>query len=391
MRSLLIKFLIILSLVSLGTIGVQRMHPQPVYAENADEKLQRLRSEIEKYEKEITRLQSQVTTLSNQIAQYDAQIRLTLLQIEETQEKIDMLSGRIDRLEVSLQSLTDAFSSRAKESYMMSRLSDTVLYVFSAKSLDGAVSRFHYLQRIQEADRDLMMRLQEAQNVYSGEKESQEELQSRLQVQKEVLDGQKAAKKNLLVVTRNDERRYQSLLAAAKSEFVAIQAILAGQGDESEVGKVSKGSRIASIISGASCNSSGSHLHFIIRKGESALNPFAYLKSGVSVENCSGSSCGSSDGDSFSPSGSWDWPINSPIKFTQGYGSTWATKNTWVGRVYSFHNGIDIGGSDATVKAVQSGTLYRGSYSGSSGCKLRYVRVEHDDSDIDTLYLHINY
>ena len=43
------------------------------------------------------------------------------------------------------------------------------------------------------------------------------------------------------------------------------------------------------------------------------------------------------------------------------------------------------------VKAVRSGTLYRGSYSGSGSCQLRYVRVDHDDSDLDTLYLHINY
>ena len=67
MKSLLIKILVILSLVSLGTVGVQRMYPQPVYAENADEKLKRLRSEIEKYEKEITRLQSQAShALENQ-------------------------------------------------------------------------------------------------------------------------------------------------------------------------------------------------------------------------------------------------------------------------------------------------------------------------------------
>ena len=156
--------------------------------------------------------------------------------------------------------------------------------------------------------------------------------------------------KNLLVVTRNDEKRYQSLLAAAKSEFEAIQAIIAGQGDETEIGPVEQGARIASIIQGASCNSSGSHLHFIVRQGDIALNPFAYLSSGIGVENCSGSSCGSADGDPFNPSGSWNWPISSPVKFTQGFGSTWATRNTWVGRIYSHHNGIDIDNEGAETR-----------------------------------------
>ena len=202
----------------------------------------------------------------------------------------------------------------------------------------------------------------------------------------------KAAKAILLEQTRSDEKKYQQLLSSARAEFEAIQAIIAGKGTEEEVGKVSQGARIATVIQGPSCNSSGPHVHFIVRQGTSTQNPFSYLRAGVDYENCSGSSCGSADGDSFNPGGSWDWPVNPKIKYSQGYGSTWAVRNTWVGRVYQFHNGIDINGvSSSEVKAVRSGVLFRGSYSGSSGCRLRYVRVDHDDSDIDTLYLHINY
>ena len=191
--------------------------------------------------------------------------------------------------------------------------------------------------------------------------------------------------------TRNDEKKYQQLLSAARAEFEAIQAIIAGKGQEEEVGKVSQGQRIASIIQGPSCNSSGGHLHFIVSQSGNTQNPFSQLKN-IDFENCSGSSCGSSDGDPFNPSGSWDWPINPKVKFTQGYGSTWAVRNTWVGRVYSFHNGIDIdSGSSPEIRAVRAGTLYQGSYSGSSGCRLRYVRIDHDDSDLETFYLHINY
>lgn len=362
-----------------------------VLAETQDERMQRLKTEIEKYEQELGKLRTQTVTLSNQIAQYDAQIRLTSLKIEQTQEKIDLLGGRIDQLEGSLQSLTTAFSSRVKETYVMSRLNEPMLFIFSAKDLNSAVSRYHYLRRIQESDHDLLMRLQEAQNVYVDEKETQEDLAYQLQTQKSTLDTQKTAKAKLLEVTKNDEKRYQSLLSSARSEFEAIQAIIAGRGDESEVGRVSEGQRIASVIQGASCNSSGSHLHFIVTQGDVAVNPFAYLSPNVSHDNCSGSSCGSADGDPFNPSGSWNWPVPTPIKFSQGFGSTWATKNTWVGRIYNFHNGIDINGSSSEVKSVGTGTLFRGSYTGGSGCRLRYVRVAHDNSNISTFYLHINY
>lgn len=361
-----------------------------VKAETESEKLERLSREIQQYESEISKLKSQASTLSNQIAQYDAQIRLTTLKITQTEEKILLLGGRIDQLETSLQALTRAFTSRVVQTYKMSRLNEPYVLVMSAPDLEVAVSSFHYLQKIQESDRDLLVRLEKAQISYEEEKVDQEELQKELEDQKVVLGAQKSAKANLLEQTRNDEKRYQSLLASARSEFEAIQAIIAGKGTEEEVGKVGQGQRIASIIQGASCNSSGEHLHFIVSANGNTQNPFSHLR-GVDFENCSGSSCGSADGDPFNPSGSWDWPINPRVRFSQGYGSTWAVRNTWVGNIYSFHNGIDINSDSAEVKAVRAGTLYRGSYSGSSGCRLRYVRVDHDEGDLDTFYLHVNY
>ena len=363
-----------------------------IFAQTSDEKLQELQKQIEEYQNQITRLKSQALTLSNQIAQYDAQIKLTTLKIEETQEKIDQLGGRIDTLEVSLQALTEAFSSRVAETYKMSRVGEPFLMMISAPNLTEAVNRYHYLQKIQASDHDLMMRLQGAQTTYKDQKKEQEDLQQQLNIQKENLDAQKKAKANLLEVTRNDEKRYQQLLAQARAEYEAIQAIIAGKGEEEEVGKVTEGQKIATVIQGSSCNSSGSHLHFMVSQGGTALNPFSYLNGSISYDNCSGSSCGSGDGDSFSPSGSWNWPLNSPIKFSQGFGYTWAVQNTWVGRIYSSHNGIDINNEgNSEVKAVRAGTLYRGSYLGASGCRLRYVRVDHDDSDLNTYYLHINY
>ncbi len=192
--------------------------------------IQQIQEEIEQYEREVSRLRSQANTLSNQIAQFNAQIRLTTLKIQETQEKILLLGGRIDQLEVSLETLTEAFSSRASETYKMVRLGDSLIFLISAPDLSSVVSRYHYLQRIQEADRDLLMRLQKAQGVYQEEKTDQEDLQEQLEIQKANLNNQKAAKANLLAVTRNDESRYRQLLAQAKAQLAAFSRFAARQG-----------------------------------------------------------------------------------------------------------------------------------------------------------------
>jgi len=371
-------------------VGVCGMVAGGVKADSETEKLEELGWQIEEYARKVEELQAKASTLSNQIAQFNAEIHLAELKIDQTQEQILLLGGRIDQLEVSLGDLSEAFESRVVETYRMTRLGDSAMLLFSAPDISKAVSRYRYLQKIQEADRDLLERLEQAKTTYEDRKGELEELNEVLAEQKAKLDSQKLAKDHLLTLTKNDEKTYQELLAQARAEFEAIQAIIAGRGDESEVGPVSQGEKIASVIQGPSCNSNGAHLHFMVVRGESTENPFSYLKS-IEYENCSGpGECSAAD--PFNPSGSWEWPMNAPVKFTQGYGSTWAVANTWVGQIYQFHNGIDVNNEgDPTVKAVGSGTLYRGSYTGYNGCKLRYVRIDHDENEIDTFYLHINY
>ena len=274
-----------------------------------------LQQEIEQYEAELQKLSSQAKTLSNQIAQFDAQIKLATLKISQTEEKILLLGGRINQLEDSLGSLEKAFGSRVIETYKLSKFETNFVYVLTAPDINNAVSRFHYLQKVQEADRNLFDRLQKAQTIYIGEKDNQEELQIKLKEQKIALDSQKIAKAKLLQITKSDEKKYQDLLAKARAEIEAIQSIVAGQGKETEVGKVSEGARIASIIPGSSACSSGGHLHFEVVRDKAHQNPAAYLSSkSVLWDN-------SPDGQ-FSFSGSWPWPINDPIRITQGYGKT---------------------------------------------------------------------
>jgi murein DD-endopeptidase MepM/ murein hydrolase activator NlpD len=85
--------------------------------------------------------------------------------------------------------------------------------------------------------------------------------------------------------------------------------------------------------------------------------------------------------------GSWNWPLNESIRITQSYGKT-PYSSIYAG---DFHTGVDmVSTADLTVKAIKSGTLYRGSIACGGGA-LRYVRVDHADDDYDTYYLHVNY
>jgi peptidoglycan hydrolase CwlO-like protein len=373
-----------------------------VFAQDSTDKAGELEKQIIELSNKLKETQSKAATLINQITYMDSQIRLTTLKIQDTTEKvfemqsvIEILTERIGVLENSLTNITSLLIDRVVATYKNSQL-PTGLAILTSDGFSELISKAKYLRLVQSHDKKILFDVQSTKSDFESQKLLLEEkkkeldiLKQKLETQKLSLDQQKLDKKYLLEVTKNDEKRYQQLLAQAKAEYEAIQAIIAGKGTETEVGKVQEGQRIASIIQGESCNSAGTHIHFMVTQNKSAQNPFNYLKSGIDYENCSGSgSC--SEGDPFNPSGSWNWPINPKIKFNQGYGRTWAVDHTWVSRIYSMHNGIDINSlSSNEVKAVRNGILYRGSY--NVGCTLRYVRVDHEDSDLDTLYLHINY
>jgi peptidoglycan hydrolase CwlO-like protein len=353
---------------------------------------------IEEAQASAVTLKSTINILNGQINVLQLQIDQSLTEITSLEKEIIELTDRIEGLNYSLDKLTSVLVERVAEQYKRT-YTNPILVFFSKTRFSTKLSEFKYLKLAGQQTVNAMERAESQKITYDEQKllkkQKQDELESKrvqLEGQKGQLAGKRVAEQNLLTQTKNNEAVFQQKLAEAKAEFQAIQAIIAGRGQETEVGQVNKGDKIASVIQGASCNSSGAHVHLIVSDFGVVKNPFNYLKSGIDYQNCSGSSCGSSDGDSFNPSGSWDWPIAATVQLWQGYGSTWATRNTWVSRIYSSHNGIDIrslGSQD--VKAMQSGTLYQGSFTGSGSCRLRYVRVAHNDSEISSFYLHINY
>ncbi|MEO6508679.1 MAG: hypothetical protein ABIO02_01890 [Patescibacteria group bacterium] len=350
-----------------------------------------LQKKIEEYQQKLTETRQQKDTLASQIQYMDTQIYLTQLKtteteqkIENTQKEIEVLSSRIEGLDSSLTYLSKLMLNRVVEGYKRKNVTvfDILLDSKGAKEL---MNKFKYFKSAQNYNQKLLLQVQETKLNFEDQKKVREDkkvqldqLSTLLAQQKIALDGQKAQKQRLLVDTQNDEAMYQKLLARAKAEASAIQGIISGAGTETRLADVKKGDSIASIISGASCNSSGGHVHFIVKDGNSVQNPFSYLKDVDHVNYA---------GDPWTPSGSMDWPLNPTIQFNQGYGVTDCVRNGFCGRIYSSHDGLDISSNSSDVLAVADGTLYRGSY--AVGCTLPYVKLVHKDSSITTLYLHV--
>ena len=225
-----------------------------VLADEVSDKFNNLQNQISEYEKKLEETRGQKQTLSSQIAYMNQQIQIAQLKINQTQaqisaleEEINDLSLKIDRLDVSLGKLSQLLLRRVVETYKKGQL-EPALLLFATEDMSQFLNNYRYLQEAQKHDKTLILAVQAARDNFDAQKSLKEEkqaelekLRTQLQQQNNALAQQRADKERLLAVTKSNEALYQQMLASALAELQAIQAIVAGRGEEREVGQVKQG------------------------------------------------------------------------------------------------------------------------------------------------------
>lgn len=342
----------------------------------------------------VTELGNQKKTLASQITQFDTQIKVTQLKITDAENTIQQLEKEIGILGFRIEYVTDSIDKlemlvkeRIVATYQQSFVSNLELVVASDNFSD-VLLKLQYLKQVQENDKKILASLQETRSNYSNQKDDREDKQAAIEAQKTKLlslktdiDRQKAEKQSFLELTKNDEVRYQKLLAQAQAE----RAIVFGGGSDVFMRDVKQGDSIGAIASHSASPgcSSGSHLHFEVHKNGNLEDPNNYLRSGVSYSYSYPDSQFGTYG-SINPHGDLPWPLNETVTIHQGYGSHSFAKTFYSNGI---HAGIDMDSGSSTVKAVKDGKLYGGSYNCSNG-KLYYAKVVHSDGLV-SWYLHM--
>ncbi|MDD2822918.1 MAG: hypothetical protein PHQ59_02440 [Candidatus Daviesbacteria bacterium] len=363
---------------------------------DANQKSQCLNDLIAKYQKQLNDAKGQEKTLKSQLTFIDTQAKVTELKMTEAENQIakldheiNDLANRITRLSSTVDDLSQVLLNRIVQTYKYGNYSAIDL-LFSTNGFTDLLEKVKYISVAQANDKKVLYQLQATKTTYNDQKVdkqsrqiAQEKLRKDLKVYQAQLDDQKKSKEDLLRITKNDESVYQQKIIEAQQEQSAILAILHGQGNEIPMGPISKGATVGYIINGRSACSSGTHLHFEVHNGDSLQDPNNYL-SNTDYKYAAGD--GGQDAGPISPHGSWDWPLNSQIMITQGYGMTpYARAGAYSGGP---HTGIDMySSSGLAVKAVKDGTLSKGGIRCGSGT-LYYKRVDHSDGT-KSYYLHV--
>jgi len=206
--------------------------PQFLQADDTED----LTNQINQYIQKLNELGSAKNTLANQIKIIDSQVQLTILKVAQTEKQIKTLESEIQnltveigKLEKQINQLSEVFIRQIVQNYKLQKRIP-FFSILMTSNLNEFLEQHNYITTIQDNSQNNLLNMETVRTNYDIQKTTKTEKQKELETlkktlasQQESLNTQKISKNKLLETTRNDEKRYQQLLAEAQSQLAALK------------------------------------------------------------------------------------------------------------------------------------------------------------------------
>lgn len=179
-------------------------------------------------------LNQTISTITSKINLAQAQINQTQAQINNLEKEVTVLDGVLTTVNDSMDQLEKIYSARVRESYKQMRITSLDL-IFSSSTIGDYFNKVKYLNTVKAKDQLILAELEKSRLDYDKRKTDKitkqkevESLKAKLVAQKNTLKSQQAEKQKILVLTQNDEKKYQTLLGQANALVAAMRGFTSG-------------------------------------------------------------------------------------------------------------------------------------------------------------------
>jgi murein DD-endopeptidase MepM/ murein hydrolase activator NlpD len=293
-----------------------------------------LSTTIQKYGDQLDQLRGEVATLRNRLEIVQTQLDKKEAELKEAKARLERLRERLKRsLRILRQRLVAIYESDTP---------DAMTVILNSDGFDDMLSRYDYVQRIQEQDTSIALRVRHLRNS-----------------EKETVDRVRAAR-NAIAAKQAELERTQAELEAKQSDLAAAR-----QQDQAILGQVQQSQdQLEGDISDISAQ--------IASQLQAQQEAQAAAAAAASPSSTGATTTGPVQGES---SSGMIWPVNGPVT------SPFCEQRAWE----SCHPGIDIGVPSGTpIQAAAAGTV---SIAGPNSGYGNYTCIDHG-SGISTCYAH---
>jgi murein DD-endopeptidase MepM/ murein hydrolase activator NlpD len=302
--------------------------------QHAEDRAGVLSTTIQKYGDQLDQLRGEVATLQNRIAIVQTQLRKKEAELKEAKARLAALRERLKRsLRILEQRLVSIYESDSP---------DAMTVILDSRGFDDMLSRYDYLQRIQEQDTSIAVRVKDLRNE---EKETVERIR---------------AARDAIAAKEAELERAQAELAARQADLAAAR-----EKDQQILSQVqTTQEELEGDISGISAQ--------IQSQLQAQQDAQAAAAAAAAPSGGTTAPAGPVQGES---SSGMIWPVNGPVT------SPFCEVREWE----SCHPGIDIAVPAGTpILAAASGTV---SIAGPNDGYGNYTCIDHGGG-ISTCYAH---
>ncbi len=194
-----------------------------VFADQFDEKIEKLSEQNDKASSNLAQLGSEASDLQDAIAKLQKQINTLQAQITDTQSKIDNLEKDIRQAQKELDKQRDLLGQNIRAMYVEGEIS-TIEMLASSKDLSEFVDKQQYRNSVQSKIKETLDKVNELKNELKDKKDLLAANVKDLQTRQASISESKSEQDSLLGLNENQQNQLNSKIKKTNAEISKLRA-----------------------------------------------------------------------------------------------------------------------------------------------------------------------